>query len=199
MFIDFRKKRRKWQNKREEHQCEKESSIGCLLYVPDWGSNVQPMFLPWQGFEPKTFCCMGWQSNQLRPLLQVSQSHFYICRKNDFTMMKWPNIHKNILNLLSVYTFYLFIYLFIYFRMKGKGGRKRRREKSVCGCLLRTPNGDLVTTPDMSPRLGIELVTIWSTSCQSILWDTPARAKCISFQIIPLLLHLGQLTLNIIS
>ena len=166
---------------------------------PYWGSNTQPISLPWRGFEPKTFCCMGWQSNHLRPLLQGSQCHFYICKKHDFFFMKWPNKHKNILNLLSVYTFYLFICLFIYFRMKGKGGRKRRREKSVCGCLLRTPNGDLVTTPDMSPRLEIELVTLCFTSCQSIPWDTPARAPCISFQIIPLFLHVLQLILYIIS
>ena len=30
---------------------------------------------------------------------------------------------------------YLFIYLFIYFQRVGKGGRKRGRETSMCGCL----------------------------------------------------------------
>ena len=82
----------------------------------------------------------GMTVRSLRPLLQGHQSHFYICKRNDFIFMKWPEIYKNILILLSVHIFYLFICLFIYFRMKGKGGRKRRTETSMCGCLLHTPN-----------------------------------------------------------
>ena len=51
-----------------------------------------------------------------------------------------------------------FIYLF--FR-EGKGGKKKGRETSMCGCLLcAPPTGDQAGNPDVCPRLGIELVTL---------------------------------------
>ena len=44
---------REEKREREKHQCERETSIGCLSYTPR------------QGIEPATFWCMGWCSNQL--------------------------------------------------------------------------------------------------------------------------------------
>ena len=61
-------------------------------------------------------------------------------------------------HLLSVVNFFrkgLFIYLF----WEGKGGRKRGRGTSMCGCLLRTPTGNLVCNPGMCPE------TLWFTAC----------------------------------
>ena len=44
---------------------------------------------------------------------------------------------------------FLRFYLFIF--REGKGGRKRGRETSVCGCLLSAPTGDLAYNPAMCP------------------------------------------------
>ena len=84
-----------WEDEEERNiNVRKNHRLVASYMCPDWGSNMQPVFLPWQGFEPKTFCCMGWQSNHLRPLLQGSQSHFYICKKNDLSIMKWPHFTR---------------------------------------------------------------------------------------------------------
>ena len=39
----------------------------------------------------------------------------------------------------NVLLHYYFLFLLFYFYREGKGGRKRGRETSVCGCLSRTP------------------------------------------------------------
>ena len=68
-------------------------------------------------------------------------------------------------NCLSGCYLLLFIFLkilFIYFR-EGMGGRKRRRETSMCGCLLHTP------------ILGTWPATPWFTGWHSIHWATAAR------------------------
>ena len=41
--------------------------------------------------------------------------------------------------------------LFIYFYTEGKGGRKRGRETSMCGCLSHTATGGLPHNPAMCP------------------------------------------------
>ena len=41
--------------------------------------------------------------------------------------------------------------LFIYFLREGKGGRKRGRDTSVCGCLSHAPYWDLACNPGMYP------------------------------------------------
>ena len=51
---------------------------------------------------------------------------------------------------LSDLSFAIYL-LFIYFFREGKGGRKRRRETSMCGCLLRPPTGDLAHNAGMCP------------------------------------------------
>ena len=58
LFI-FRKKGR--EGEREEHWCERETSIGCLLYAPRQGPNPQPRHVPWLGIKPKTFHFAGWR------------------------------------------------------------------------------------------------------------------------------------------
>ena len=57
--------------------------------------------------------------------------------------------------------------LFIYFR-GGKGGRKRGREISMCGCLSCASYWHV-------PWLGIEPAMLWFTVQCSIHWATPAR------------------------
>ena len=57
-----------------------------------------------------------------------------------------------------------------------QGGRRRGREKSMCGCLSCAPHWG----PGLQPRhvlwLGIKLVTFWFTGWCLIHWATPARA-----------------------
>ena len=58
----------------------------------------------------------------------------------------------------------LFIFFkdFIYFR-EGRGGRKRGRETSMCGCLSHAPYWGPGRQPRHVPWLGIEPVTLWFT------------------------------------
>lgn len=39
----------------EQREKERETSIGCLLYVPIFGSNPQPRYMPCLGMEPIVF------------------------------------------------------------------------------------------------------------------------------------------------
>ena len=48
---------------------------------------------------------------------------------------------------------YIFIYLLTYLLFReGKGGRKKGRETSMCGCLSSAPTGDLACNPGMCPN-----------------------------------------------
>ena len=90
--------------------------------------------------------------------------------------------HQNVLciydsvSILLEFSFCLFIiyfrrfYLFIYFQTEGKGGRKRVREASMCGCLSCAPHRE----PGPKPRhwTSDSLVQGW----HSIHWATAARA-----------------------
>ena len=75
--------------------------------------------------------------------------------------------------------FYLFIF------REGKGGRKRGREISLCGCLLHAP---LLGTWPATQACALDWESNWTSSplvCgpNSIHWATPARARlCISNQ-----------------
>ena len=78
---------------------------------------------------------------------------------------------------------FLFVCLFVclsflfYLFLEGKGGRKRGRETSLCGCLSCGPHWGSVPQPRHVPRLGIELVTPWFTArAQSTELYIPARA-----------------------
>ena len=66
--------------------------------------------------------------------------------------------------------------LFIYFWREGKGGRKRERETSMCGCLSRALHWEPGLQPRCVPWLGIKPATLWFTARHSIHWATPARA-----------------------
>ena len=60
--IDFKERGREGEGKREserEHRCERETSIGCLLYVRQLG------------IAPATFCCTGRRSKQLSHLTRA--------------------------------------------------------------------------------------------------------------------------------
>ena len=52
---------------------------------------------------------------------------------------------------------------FIYLFLEGKGGRKRRRETSVCGCLSRVPSWVLARNPGMCPD--------WELNWQTFDWQ----------------------------
>ena len=55
--------------------------------------------------------------------------------------------------------YFYFFKDFIYLFLAGKGGRKRGRETSVCGCLSRAPSWGPDPQPRHVPWLGIELAT----------------------------------------
>ena len=87
--------------------------------------------------------------------------------KNDKMASKSPISYKSLFTtsklLLTLRKpFILFYKDFIYLFLQGKGGRKRRRETSVCGCVS---------------CLGTELATLWFARWHSIHWATPARAR----------------------
>ena len=77
--------------------------------------------------------------------------------------------------------------LFIYFREE-KGGRKRGRETSMCGCLSDGPYRGSGPQPRHMSWLGIELATLWFVDLCSVHWTTPARTCCLYFGLNKLLL-----------
>ena len=78
------------------------------------------------------------------------------------------------------YTFLFkdFIYLFL---ERGKGGRNRGRETSMCGCFSHTLNWGPGPQPRHVPWLGIEPATLWFAGRHSIHWAAPARTKILYF------------------
>ena len=74
-FIVFRERERV----RERHidTREKHQSVASFMHL-DQGLNLQPRFVPWLGFEPATFWCMGWCSNQQSHISQSSPSIFML-------------------------------------------------------------------------------------------------------------------------
>ena len=85
--------------------------------------------------------------------------HFFLCQSS-IALPKPRNYERHFyLKLFDYCLSWLFILffccnfnffkiLFIYFQAWGKGGRKRGRETSVCGCLSHAPTGE----PDPQPR-----------------------------------------------
>ena len=52
---------------REKHQCARETSIGCLPYMPNWGSNPPSRYVPWLGVKPAAIWYMGRHFNSWAP------------------------------------------------------------------------------------------------------------------------------------
>ena len=67
-------------------------------------------------------------------------------------------------------------FTYLFFR-EGKGGEKRGRETSTCGCLSRGPHWGPGLQPRHVPWLGIKPMTLWFAGCHSIHWATPARTR----------------------
>ena len=66
-------------------------------------------------------------------------------------------ISKIYFKILKYIYFKYFIYLYL---ERGKGGRRRGRETSVCGSFHVPPTGDLACNPGMCPGLGIKPVIL---------------------------------------
>ena len=54
---------------------EKHPLAASCMY-PDWGSYLQPRYVPWPGIKPTTFWCTGWCSNQLSHLARAINTDF---------------------------------------------------------------------------------------------------------------------------
>ena len=74
---------------------------------------------------------------------------------------------------------WLFFFKVLFIFREEKGGRKRERQTSMCGCLSCAPIWGPGQQPRHVPWLGIEPVILWFTDHHSIHWATPARAECL--------------------
>ena len=69
----------------QKHQCERETSTGCLLYAPWLGPNLQPWHVPWLRIKPATFhfvgCPINWdtQSRQHSLFLLCFLFIYFFC------------------------------------------------------------------------------------------------------------------------
>ena len=75
-----------------------------------------------------------------------------------------------------------------------KGGRKRRRETSMCGCLSHTPYWGHGLQLRHVPWLGIKPATLWFAGWHSIHRPTPARASSSHFLMDCLFLLLSRMS-----
>ena len=81
-----------------------------------------------------------------------------------------------ILFVIFLRNFHIFSKDFTICRERGREGRKRERETSMCGCLSHVPYWGLGLKPRHVPWLGIQPVTLWFTGQCSIHWATLSRA-----------------------
>ena len=133
----------------DKHWCERETLIGCFLY----------MLL--QGTEPATQACtMTWNWTGDPSSLQ-----------NTHPVSYWPGL---CIWLLVFCFFFWRFYLFI--SREGKGGRKRGRETLMCGCISHVPHWGPGPQHRHMPWLGIEPVTPCFARWHSIYWAILARA-----------------------
>ena len=84
-------------------------------------------------------------------------------------------VREHVWEATDPYSFF-FLRFYSFVCRERKGGRKRGRETSMCGCTSMPPTGDLASNPGMCTRLGIEPAIFWFTGRHSIHWATPARA-----------------------
>ena len=78
--------------------------------------------------------------------------------------------------LLFYLSIFIFLKKYLFILERGKGGRKRGRETSMCGCLQCTPYWGPDPQPRHVPWLGIQPATLWFAVQNSLYWATPARA-----------------------
>ena len=69
---------------------------------------------------------------------------------------------------LGTVLFYLITKYLLTYLSEGKGGRKKGRETSMCGCLQSGPYWGPGPQPRRVPRLGIEQATLWFTGPCSV-------------------------------
>ena len=82
---------------------------------------------------------------------------------------------------------------------EGKGGRKKGRETSMCGCFSHAPHWRPGLQPRHVSRLGIEPATLWFAGRHSVHWATPARAKFSFLPFSKILISLGLIHLKLCS
>ena len=68
MFITFRRRKEGGGvRERDGRQCERETLIACLPYVPGLGMNPQHRSVPWPGIEPAAFLVYGMMLQPTEP------------------------------------------------------------------------------------------------------------------------------------
>ena len=102
--------------------------------------------------------------------------------KTNYKILKVEKNHKHHINFLIQYYFLiLFFGRFYLFLERGKGGRKRSRETSICGCLSCAPYWGPGLQPRHVPWLGIQPASLRFVGRHSVCWATPARATSHNF------------------
>ena len=74
---------------REKQQCERETSISFLQYMPHRGSNPPRRYVPWRGIEPATLWLMGWHCNRLSHLSRTDHSFFLVTYTGLYGSVWW--------------------------------------------------------------------------------------------------------------
>ena len=88
----------------------------------------------------------------------------------------WQDSGKSLFFFLFLFLFFLKI-VFTHFQREGKGERKRGRETSICGCLLRAPTRDLACNPACAQTGNPTGDPLVRAGWHSIHWATPARVR----------------------
>ena len=114
---------------------------------------------------------------QLESLDLLSPNEYWTHSKcflnwNTLNTLTWRFVWK-IFKKKSLSSFFKILF---YFWTEGKGGGKRGRETSVCGCLLLAPHWGPRPQPRHVSWLGIEPAILWFAVRHSIHWATPARS-----------------------
>ena len=75
MFIDFTERSGRERERRNIDVREKHLLVASHIH-PDWGWNLQFMYVPWPGIEPTAFWCTRWCSNHLSHLARTHHACF---------------------------------------------------------------------------------------------------------------------------
>ena len=152
--------------------------------------------------------------------MKIVYTNFLFLWKNRILAKKQGNKKSIILKICYFYPLLVWIFLkrfYLFIFREGKGGKKRGRETSMCGCLSRGPHWG----PEPQPRhvlwLGLEPVTLWfAAHAQStephqpgilvwifIFWETTNSSPVSNINqqqwyTLKLFSHMGKLILNIL-